>query len=190
MVLIIDNYDSFTHNLVQYIGTFTSNIKVIKNDEMSIEDLKKLENIERILISPGPKTPSEAGISIEVIRHFMGVVPIFGVCLGHQSIAQVFGCDIIKAKKVMHGKKMAIFHDGKGIFRDVSQNINVGRYHSLVADINTFTSKDLEITAITPDGVIMGVRHKKYAIEGVQFHPESILTDEGLTMIKNFIELK
>lgn len=189
MNVIIDNYDSFTYNLVQYIGVFTSDILIYKNDEISIEELEKL-NISRIMISPGPKSPSEAGISKAVIEHFKGKVPIVGVCLGHQAIGEVFGGATIHAPYVMHGKASVITHDEEGMFSGVRQNINVGRYHSLVIDPETFPHDELKITAKTEDGVIMGVRHRHYPIEAVQFHPESILTQDGLKMIENFLKME
>ncbi|SHK51894.1 anthranilate synthase component II [Paramaledivibacter caminithermalis] len=186
MILVIDNYDSFTYNIIQYMGKFTKNFIVYKNDEITLEELKNIR-FDKILISPGPKSPSEAGISKDVINYFAGKKPILGICLGHQAIGEVFGGKTIHAPSVIHGKTSIIKHDGKGIFEGVASNIEVGRYHSLVIDPKTFPKEHLEITAQT-EGIIMGVRHKKHKIEGVQFHPESILTKQGLKMIENFVK--
>lgn len=193
MILMIDNYDSFTYNLVQYLGELGADVMVERNDQISLNEIKKLAP-ERIMISPGPCTPSEAGISLEVINHFKGKLPIFGVCLGHQSIGQAFGGNIIRAKEIMHGKTSAIYHQGIGIFKDLAKPFEATRYHSLVIDQDTLPDC-LEITAWTETNSgdieeIMGVRHKEYAIEGVQFHPESILTEHGHDMLQNFLNMQ
>ncbi|MFD1774701.1 anthranilate synthase component II [Paenibacillus rhizophilus] len=188
MILVIDNYDSFTYNLVQYIGKHTKNIVVYKNNKITIEELRGLP-ISRILISPGPKSPSEAGISKLVIDYFKNKVPILGVCLGHQAVGEVFGGMTVHAPYVMHGKPSKIFHDGKGIFKGIKQGIPVGRYHSLVIDPHTFPKDELVITARTEDNIIMGVRHKQFPVEAVQFHPESIITQNGLMMMENFLQM-
>ena len=193
MILMIDNYDSFTYNLVQYLGELGADVVVERNDQITIDDIKKLAP-ERIMISPGPCTPSEAGISIEVINHFKGKLPIFGVCLGHQSIGQAFGGDIIRAEEIMHGKTSSIYHRGIGIFEGIPKPFEATRYHSLVIDEDTLPTC-LEITAWTETECgeveeIMGVRHKEYAIEGVQFHPESILTEHGHDMLQNFLNMQ
>ena len=193
MILMIDNYDSFTYNLVQYLGELGADVVVERNDQITIDDIKKLAP-ERIMISPGPCTPSEAGISIEVINHFKGKLPIFGVCLGHQSIGQAFGGDIIRAEEIMHGKTSSIYHRGIGIFEGIPKPFEATRYHSLVIDEDTLPGC-LEITAWTETECgeveeIMGVRHKEYAIEGVQFHPESILTEHGHDMLQNFLNMQ
>ena len=193
MILMIDNYDSFTYNLVQYLGELGADVVVERNDQITIDDIKKLAP-ERIMISPGPCTPSEAGISIEVINHFKGKLPIFGVCLGHQSIGQAFDGDIIRAEEIMHGKTSSIYHRGIGIFEGIPKPFEATRYHSLVIDEDTLPTC-LEITAWTETECgeveeIMGVRHKEYAIEGVQFHPESILTEHGHDMLQNFLNMQ
>jgi para-aminobenzoate synthetase component 2 len=187
MILMIDNYDSFTYNLVQYMGELGAELEIYRNDEISIDEIEQLAP-EKIVISPGPCTPSKAGISKEVIKHFAGRVPLLGVCLGHQSVVETFGGEIIKAKKLMHGKTSMISHDGKTIFKGLPNPFAATRYHSLV--VNRASLPDcFTITAESDDGEIMGVRHKKLAIEGVQFHPESILTVHGKDLLKNFIEL-
>ncbi|MDT8399470.1 MAG: aminodeoxychorismate/anthranilate synthase component II [Pseudomonadales bacterium] len=191
MLLMIDNYDSFTYNLVQYFGELGADIKVYRNDEITITDIEKL-NPAHIVISPGPCTPREAGISVDTIRHFAGRIPILGVCLGHQSIGEAFGGNIVRAKKVMHGKVSAICHEGKGVFRGLESPFNATRYHSLVIDQEQFPDV-LEITAWTEnaDGSmeeIMGVRHRSLMVEGVQFHPESILSEHGHQLLNNFLE--
>ena len=190
MLVMIDNYDSFTYNLVQYLGELGADVKVFRNDEVSVDELKALQP-DRIMISPGPCTPNEAGISMDVIRAFAGVVPILGVCLGHQSIGQVYGGDIIHAREIMHGKTSQVHHNGKYVFSGLSNPYTATRYHSLVIDKNTLPDC-LEITAWTQTGngemdEIMGVRHKQLAVEGVQFHPESILTEHGHDLLKNFL---
>lgn len=184
-VVVIDNYDSFTYNLVQYIGEWTKNIKVFKNDEISADYLFNLKPTH-IIISPGPSWPENAGISKSVILKFMKEIPILGVCLGHQCIAEALGGKIKRNKIIMHGKVSQIFHDGKGIYKGIKNPFIATRYHSLVADKKTLPS-DLIISAQTKSGEIMGVRHKKYKLEGVQFHPESILTEDGKKIIKNFL---
>jgi anthranilate synthase component 2 len=191
MLLMIDNYDSFTYNLVQYFGELKVDVQVYRNDEITIKEIEKL-NPEYLVISPGPCTPNEAGISIAAIRHFAGKLPILGVCLGHQSIGQAFGGKIIHAKEIMHGKVSEIFHNGDGVFKNLRSPLEATRYHSLVIDADTLPDY-LEVTAWTGSegGImdeIMGVRHKKYPIEGIQFHPESILTQHGHAMLKNFLD--
>lgn len=193
MILVIDNYDSFTYNLVQYLGELGADIIVERNDQISINEIEELEP-ERIMLSPGPCTPNEAGISLEVINHFKGKLPIFGVCLGHQSIGQAFGGDIVKAEEIMHGKTSSIYHRGVGIFAGINEPFEATRYHSLVIDQDTLPDS-LEITAWTETECgevdeIMGVRHKELAIEGVQFHPESILTEHGYDMLRNFLKME
>ena len=190
---MIDNYDSFTYNLVQYLGELGAEVMVERNDQITIAEIEKLAP-ELIMVSPGPCTPSEAGISLEVIEHFKGKIPIFGVCLGHQAIGQAFGGDIIRAKKIMHGKTSPVKHIDEGIFAGLPSPFTATRYHSLVIDQKTLPDC-LEVTAWTEteDGnidEIMGVRHKELAIEGVQFHPESILTDYGHDMLRNFLKMK
>ena len=191
MLLMIDNYDSFTYNVVQYLAELKADVHVYRNDEITVEEIIAL-NPERLVISPGPCTPNEAGISMAAIEHFAGKIPILGICLGHQSIGQVFGGDIVRAKEVMHGKISSIYHNGAGVFKDLPSPYNATRYHSLVIDKNTLPDC-LEMTAWTqtPDGEIdeiMGVRHKELNIEGVQYHPESILTEHGHALLKNFLE--
>lgn len=187
-VIIIDNYDSFTYNLVQYVGEFTENFKVFKNDEITINFLYK-KNPTHIIISPGPSWPENAGISKDVIKEFMNKVPILGVCLGHQCIVEALGGKIKRNKLIMHGKVSEIYHDGQGIYKGIKNPFIATRYHSLVADKKTLP-EDLIISARTRSGEIMGVRHKKYKLEGVQFHPESILTENGKKIIKNFLNFK
>ncbi len=194
-MLMIDNYDSFTYNLVQYFGELGAEIQVHRNDEITIEEIEAL-NPERIVVSPGPCTPNEAGISMDVIKHFAGKLPILGVCLGHQSIGQVFGGKIIRAKQVMHGKISPVFHEDKGVFEGLPNPVSVTRYHSLVIEKETLP-ECLEITAWTQTqsgeesgefDEIMGVRHKTLDIEGVQFHPESIMTEQGHELLANFLK--
>ncbi|HWR89767.1 MAG TPA: aminodeoxychorismate/anthranilate synthase component II [Dissulfurispiraceae bacterium] len=187
MLLIIDNYDSFTFNLFQYLGELGETMEVYRNDRITIEDIESL-NPARIVISPGPCTPNEAGVSIETIRHFAGKVPILGVCLGHQSIGAAFGGEIIRAPKLMHGKTSMVHHDGRTIFEGLPSPFIATRYHSLIIRKESIPDC-LEITAWTDDGVIMGVRHREYVIEGVQFHPESILTTVGKDLLRNFIRI-
>ncbi len=193
MILMIDNYDSFTYNLVQYLGELGADVIVERNDQITLEEIEALAP-ERIMLSPGPCTPAEAGISLAVIEHFQGKLPIFGVCLGHQSIGQAFGGDIVRATDIMHGKTSIMHHKGVGIFKEIPETFEATRYHSLVIDQDTLP-ECLEITAWTEtdDGEIdeiMGVRHKTLAIEGVQFHPESILSEHGHAMLKNFLTMK
>jgi len=187
MLLMIDNYDSFTYNLVQYLGELGEDIEVFRNDKISISDIERMQPA-RIVVSPGPCTPTEAGISIDVIRHFAGKTPILGVCLGHQSIGAAFGGDIVRAPVLMHGKTSLIYHDGHTIFKGLPNPFEATRYHSLVIREKTMPAC-LEISAWTQDGIIMGVRHKEFLLEGVQFHPESILTNVGKELLRNFIEL-
>lgn len=185
MILMIDNYDSFVYNLVQYIEELGETVVVKRNNEIKISDIEEL-NPEVIVLSPGPCSPKEAGICIDIVEHFKGKKPILGICLGHQTIGHVFGGDIIKAQQPVHGKVYSINHTNKGVFRGLKNPLNVTRYHSLIVDSNT-VPKELEIIAITDKGEIMGIRHKKYLIEGVQFHPEAILSEYGHEMLKNFI---
>ncbi|HWJ79312.1 MAG TPA: aminodeoxychorismate/anthranilate synthase component II [Niallia sp.] len=186
MIYMIDNYDSFTYNLVQYLGSLGEDMLVKRNDETSIEAIKK-SNPEFLMISPGPCTPNEAGISLEAIEKFAGKTPIFGVCLGHQAIAQVFGGDVIKASNQMHGKTSLMYHDNKTIFEGLPNPFLATRYHSLIVKRETLPSC-LEISAWTHDGEIMALRHKELPVEGVQFHPESIMTKVGLELLNNFVQ--
>jgi para-aminobenzoate synthetase component 2 len=186
MILVIDNYDSFTYNLVQYLGELGEEVVVYRNDEIDLAGIEQLKP-SHILISPGPCTPNEAGISLSLIERFKGLIPIFGVCLGHQSIGQAFGGEVIRAEKLMHGKTSQILHDGKSIFAEIPSPFTATRYHSLIVRRETLPDC-LEISAETADGEIMGLRHKEYAIEGVQFHPESIITENGLRILQNFIK--
>jgi anthranilate synthase/aminodeoxychorismate synthase-like glutamine amidotransferase len=185
MLLMIDNYDSFTYNLVQYFGELGEKVAVARNDEITLEEIEQL-NPARIVISPGPCTPNEAGISMQLISRFGGKVPILGVCLGHQSIGQVFGGRIVKAKQIMHGKTSLVFHADKGVFRGLTNPFVATRYHSLVIERESIPTC-LDITAWTEDGEIMGVRHRSLSIEGVQFHPESILSEHGHQLLENFL---
>jgi anthranilate synthase/aminodeoxychorismate synthase-like glutamine amidotransferase len=184
---MIDNYDSFTYNLVQYLGELGQDLKVYRNNKITIAEIEKM-NPDRIVVSPGPCTPREAGISIEVIKHFAGKIPVLGVCLGHQSIGEAFGGDVIRAPYLMHGKTSMIHHDGKTIFSGLPNPFEATRYHSLIVKKETMPSV-LEVTAWTEDGIVMGVRHKQYKVEGVQFHPESILTGAGKDLLRNFLKL-
>jgi anthranilate synthase/aminodeoxychorismate synthase-like glutamine amidotransferase len=186
MILVIDNYDSFTYNIVQYLGEMGAEIQVVRNDELTVPEILE-RRPDQILISPGPCSPKEAGISVETIQKLAGKVPILGVCLGHQSIGYAFGGKIIRAGKLMHGKTSQITHDGKGVFAGMPNPFKATRYHSLVID-KTSLPDVLEVTATSEDGEIMGVRHKSLAVEGVQFHPESILTESGKTLLANFIK--
>jgi anthranilate synthase/aminodeoxychorismate synthase-like glutamine amidotransferase len=189
MILVIDNYDSFTYNLVQYLGELKQNVHVVRNDAITLKEIEALKP-SHILISPGPCTPREAGVSVDVIKHFAGKLPIFGVCLGHQSLGYAFGGNVIRAKKLMHGKTSRIKHDKKGLFAKVPSPFTATRYHSLVVERKSLP-KDLQITATSEDGEIMGLRHKKFKnLEGVQFHPESILTEHGRDLLANFIRMK
>ncbi|MBD8570968.1 aminodeoxychorismate/anthranilate synthase component II [Pseudomonas syringae] len=191
MLLMIDNYDSFTYNVVQYLGELGADVKVIRNDELTIAQIEAL-NPERIVVSPGPCTPNEAGVSLEVINHFAGKLPILGVCLGHQSIGQAFGGDVVRARQVMHGKTSPVIHEDQGVFEGLNHPLVVTRYHSLVVKLDTLPDA-LEVTAWTAhdDGSvdeIMGLRHKTLNVEGVQFHPESILTEQGHELFANFLK--
>jgi anthranilate synthase/aminodeoxychorismate synthase-like glutamine amidotransferase len=193
VVFVLDNYDSFTYNLVQYIGELGAQVEVRRNDEVTVGEIEAMHP-ERIVVSPGPCTPQEAGISVELIRHFAGKslyqVPVLGVCLGHQAIGAAFGGEVVRAKNLMHGKTSPVEHDGKTIFRDLPSPMTATRYHSLIVAENGLPD-DLEVSAWTHDKdgtrVIMGLRHKKFAMEGVQFHPESVLTNEGKKLVANFV---
>jgi len=188
MLLVIDNYDSFTYNLVQYFGELGQDVRVHRNDEITVEDIEHLQP-DHIVVSPGPCTPNEAGISVATIQRFAGRIPILGVCLGHQSIGQAFGGQIIRAKQLMHGKTSPVHHNNTSVFRGLPNPFTATRYHSLVIERESIP-ECLEITAWTDDGEIMGVRHKTLAVEGVQFHPESILTEHGHAMLGNFVGVK
>jgi anthranilate synthase component 2 len=187
LVFVLDNYDSFTYNLVQYVGECGQECVVRRNDQTTPKEIESLRP-SHILVSPGPCTPVEAGISIEVIRHFAGKVPVLGVCLGHQAIGEAYGGKVIRAPKLMHGKTSAITHDNKTIFKGVPSPMIATRYHSLIVEEKSLP-KELEVSARSGDGTIMGLRHKTLAVEGVQFHPESILTEHGRTLIENFLQL-
>jgi anthranilate synthase component II len=187
VLLMIDNYDSFTYNLVQYLGELGQDMKIYRNDKIKIPEIEKL-NPDRIVISPGPCTPKEAGVSIDVIKYFTGKIPILGVCLGHQAIGDAFGGDVIRAPYLMHGKTSMIYHDNQTIFSGLPNPFEATRYHSLIIKRETLPSV-LEISAWTDDGLIMGVRHKQFKLEGVQFHPESILTNVGKDLLRNFLKL-
>jgi anthranilate synthase/aminodeoxychorismate synthase-like glutamine amidotransferase len=186
MIVIIDNYDSFTYNIVQTIGGMGTDVRVFRNDTVDVSFIEGLQP-DRLLISPGPCTPSKAGISIEAIRHFAGRIPILGVCLGHQAIGEAFGGDTIRAARLMHGKTSPISHDGKGVFTNLPNPFEAMRYHSLVVSAATMP-ECLEITAKSDQGELMGLRHRKLPIEGVQFHPESIMTPDGVQLLKNFLD--
>ncbi len=186
MLLIIDNYDSFTYNLVQYFGELGAEMIVVRNDEVTVDAIEKDFRPSRILISPGPGTPDSSGITLAVIERFAGKIPILGVCLGHQAIGQHFGGDVIRAPQPVHGKPVVVTHDGQGLFAGIPQSFSAARYHSLVVD-RCSIPKCLEISAESPDGLIMGLRHRELPIEGVQFHPESILTDHGKQLLANFL---
>jgi len=185
MLLMIDNYDSFTYNLVQYLGELGEEVRVVRNDEVTVDDIARLAPA-RIVISPGPCTPNEAGVSLPAIARFAGKIPILGVCLGHQAIGQAFGGRVVHAKTLMHGKVSPIHHSGRGVFRGLPSPFNATRYHSLAIERESCPA-ELEITAWTDDGEIMGVRHRSLAVEGVQFHPESILTEHGHALLRNFL---
>ncbi len=187
MVFVLDNSDSFTYNLVQYMGELGAEMTVRRNDELSVDEVEALAP-ERILISPGPCTPQEAGISIDLIRRFAGKVPVLGVCLGHQALGAAFGGNVVRAPQLMHGKTSEVTHDGKTIFSGLQNPMTCTRYHSLIVAEKGLPD-ELEVTARTPDGTIMGLRHREYPVEGVQFHPESVLTQDGKLLIKNFLEL-
>jgi anthranilate synthase/aminodeoxychorismate synthase-like glutamine amidotransferase len=190
MVFVLDNYDSFTYNLVQYLGELGATVEVRRNDQVTIDAIERLRP-DRIVVSPGPCTPQEAGISIDLIRHFAGKVPLLGVCLGHQAIGAAFGGSVVRAKNLMHGKTSQVEHDGQTIFRGVSSPMTATRYHSLIVAENDLPA-DLEVTAHTreKDGarVIMGLRHRRFPVEGVQFHPESVLTADGKKLVENFLK--
>jgi para-aminobenzoate synthetase component 2 len=185
MILIIDNYDSFTYNLVQYFGEMDAVVSVVRNDKITLEEIRNAAP-EAIVISPGPCTPKEAGVSVPLIKEFYTEIPILGVCLGHQSIGEAFGGDVVKAPSVVHGKTSRVLHEGKGIFKDIPNNFLAARYHSLVIAPATMPA-ELDVTARTADGVVMGVQHRTYPVFGVQFHPESIATEHGKLLLRNFI---
>jgi anthranilate synthase/aminodeoxychorismate synthase-like glutamine amidotransferase len=187
MVFVLDNYDSFTFNLVQYMGELGAEIDVRRNDELTVEEVEALHP-DRILLSPGPCTPQEAGISIDLIRRMAGKVPVLGVCLGHQAIGAAFGGNVVRAPMLMHGKTSQVEHDGRTIFAGISSPMTCTRYHSLIVEEEGLP-QDLEISARTADGTIMGLRHRRFPVEGVQFHPESVLTQDGKRLIRNFLEL-
>jgi anthranilate synthase/aminodeoxychorismate synthase-like glutamine amidotransferase len=187
MLLVIDNYDSFTYNLVQYLGELGERIEVRRNDEVTIDEIAELKP-ERIVISPGPGTPDDAGISMEVIKRFGSTTPLLGVCLGHQSIGQAFGGRVVRAPRLFHGKSSPVQHDGRTVFAGLEQDFTAGRYHSLIVE-RTDLPDCLEISARTRDGIIMGLRHRTMKIEGVQFHPESIMTTEGKQLLSNFLRI-
>ncbi|MGC1685114.1 MAG: aminodeoxychorismate/anthranilate synthase component II [Candidatus Acidiferrales bacterium] len=187
MILLLDNYDSFTYNLAQYLGQMGQTLLVRRNDQITLDEIADLAP-ERIVISPGPGTPKQAGISIPIVERFAGKIPILGVCLGHQAIGDAFGGRVIRAKKIMHGKTSEIHHDGKTIFRDLPQDFPATRYHSLIVERESLPD-ELEISAETEDGTIMGLRHRKLKVEGVQFHPESVLTDAGYRLLQNFLSV-
>ena len=188
MLLVIDNYDSFTYNLVQYLGELGQTVEVRRNDRVTIDEIETQLRPERIVISPGPGTPDEAGITLNVIERFSSRVPLLGVCLGHQAIGQAFGGKVIRAPELMHGKASEVQHDGRTIFAGLSDRVLAGRYHSLIVEKESLPAC-LEISAQTKDGIIMGLRHRDLKVEGVQFHPESILTSEGKQLLANFLKL-
>ncbi|MBM3948541.1 MAG: aminodeoxychorismate/anthranilate synthase component II [SAR202 cluster bacterium] len=187
MIVLIDNYDSFTYNLYQYLCELGAEVKVVRNDQATLEDVDAMQP-ERVVVSPGPCTPAKAGISKDVIRHFGSKMPVLGVCLGHQCIGEAFGGIVGGAGEIMHGKTSLIHHDGKGVFKGVPQPFEAIRYHSLAVYHDTLPA-DLEVTAWTGNGIVMGVRHKRYPVEGVQFHPESIMTKPGKQILRNFLEM-
>jgi anthranilate synthase/aminodeoxychorismate synthase-like glutamine amidotransferase len=187
MLLVIDNYDSFTYNLVQYLGELGAEVEVRRNDQVTVDQIKGLKP-DRIVISPGPGIPSKAGVIIETVREFAGKMPILGVCLGHQAIAEAFGGEIVRAPYVMHGKTSEICHDSRTIYRGIPYRFKATRYHSLIAAKETWP-ECLEISATTPDGLIMGLRHRDLPVEGVQFHPESIMTEHGKRLLENFLSM-
>ncbi len=186
MILVIDNYDSFTYNLVQYLGELGARMEVFRNDRIAMDRIDASQP-EKVVISPGPCTPNEAGISVDLIRRFTGRIPMLGVCLGHQCIGQAFGGRVVRAPAILHGKVSEIHHDGRSIFKGLSQPFIATRYHSLIVERESLPDC-LEISAQTHDGIIMGLRHREYPVEGVQFHPESILTAEGKVLLKNFLD--
>ncbi|RNB82825.1 aminodeoxychorismate/anthranilate synthase component II [Brevibacillus fluminis] len=185
MIVMIDNYDSFTYNLVQFVGEIGEELKVFRNDKVTIAEIERL-NPDYLMISPGPCTPNEAGISLEAIKYFAGKIPILGVCLGHQSIGQAFGGNVVRAERLMHGKTSSVFHDQKTIFKGIPSPFVVARYHSLIVEPDSLPS-ELEVSARTAEGEIMAIRHREYPIEGVQFHPESIITEHGKQLLANFL---
>jgi para-aminobenzoate synthetase component II len=187
MILMVDNYDSFTFNLVQYLGELGEELCVHRNDQITLEEITQMKP-DLIMISPGPCTPNEAGISVPIVEHFSGKIPILGVCLGHQSIAQAFGGKVIRAERVMHGKTSPVFHDGKTLFKGLPSPFQATRYHSLMVEKASLPAC-LEVSAWTEEGEIMGIRHKDLLVEGLQFHPEAILTEHGKELLRNFIEL-
>ncbi len=187
MILMIDNYDSFTYNLVQYIGQLGGEVAVHRNDKISLDEIRRLQP-DAIVISPGPCTPKEAGISVELIRQFSSTIPILGVCLGHQAIGYAFGGEVVRAERIMHGKTSQIINDGRTIFQGLPNPFVAGRYHSLIVKRDSLTDC-LEISAETEQGEIMGIRHKEYQVEGIQFHPESVLTPNGKRLLKNFLAM-
>jgi len=187
MLFVLDNYDSFTYNLVQYLGELGASMKVARNDKITVDEVERLEP-EGIVISPGPGTPDDGGISLDLVRRFHALTPILGVCLGHQAIGQAFGGTVARAPKQMHGKTSRIRHDGRGVFAALPQDFEATRYHSLVVQEEGFPA-ELEISARAEDGEIMGLRHRRFPVEGVQFHPESILTGQGKALLRNFLEL-
>ena len=185
MILLIDNYDSFTNNVSQYLGMLGCKVKVVRNDRISLAGIRKLKP-SHIVISPGPGTPDDAGISLELIEEFAGKVPILGICLGHQAIAQAFGGKVIRARRMMHGKVSAVHHTSRGIYKKIPNPVEVTRYHSLIVERKSLPSC-LKVTSETEDGIIMGIKHKRFRVEGIQFHPESYQTESGLKMLENFI---
>jgi anthranilate synthase/aminodeoxychorismate synthase-like glutamine amidotransferase len=187
MILVIDNYDSFTYNLVQYLGELGAEVEVYRNDAIDIAGIERREP-EGVLISPGPGTPDDAGVTLEVVRSLGGKLPLFGVCLGHQAIGQAFGGKVLRAPRLMHGRTSPIEHDGRGLFHGLPSPFRATRYHSLIVDRATL-SPDLEVTAWTAEGELMGLRHRRFAIEGVQFHPESFLTEHGHAILQNFLNV-
>lgn len=188
MLLVIDNYDSFTYNLVQYLGELGETIEVRRNNRTTLDEIENQLRPERIVISPGPGTPDGAGITLEVIKHFAGKIPLLGVCLGHQAIGQAFGGRVVRAPELMHGKSSEVSHDGRTIFSGINDRFAAGRYHSLIVEKESLPDC-LEISATTADGIIMGLRHRQLKVEGVQFHPESILTSSGKELLANFLKL-
>jgi anthranilate synthase/aminodeoxychorismate synthase-like glutamine amidotransferase len=188
MLLVIDNYDSFTYNLVQYLGELGAEMQVRRNDEVSIDEIENDLKPAKILISPGPGTPDDSGVSLDILKNLGEKIPILGVCLGHQAIGQIFGGKVVRAPEPVHGKPVEICHDGKTIFKDLTYRFRAARYHSLIVERESLP-ECLEVSATSPDGLIMGLRHKTYKIEGVQFHPESILTLEGKKLLQNFLEI-
>ena len=188
MLLVIDNYDSFTYNLVQYLGELGATVEVRRNDRVTLDEIENRLRPERIVISPGPGTPNDAGITLDVIQRFAGKIPLLGVCLGHQAIGQAFGGKVVRAPELMHGKASDVHHDGKTIFAGLGDQLRAGRYHSLIVERESLPSC-LEISARTADDIIMGLRHRELKVEGVQFHPESILTSDGKQLLANFLKL-